>query len=150
MAGARMIRRYGWHDTETGFNEPFSAKGFSNFMADRIGQAELPDRCVTHGLRKAAARRLAEAGCSANEIASITGHVTLEKIAPYTKAAEQRKLARAAIKRLPGGEDESGFLNLDRRFGKKTEKENEIKEDFAKWRPVGESNPCFQRERLTS
>src|SRR4029079_18246134 len=41
---------------KTGFGEAFSVKGFSNFMADRIDQAELPDRCVTHGLRKAAAR----------------------------------------------------------------------------------------------
>ncbi len=132
---------------KTGFDEPFTAKGLSNFMADRIGQAELPDRCVTHGLRKAAARRLAEAGCSANEIASITGHVTLEEVARYTKAAEQKKLARAAIERLAGAQE---FPNLSKRFGKNAEKVNEIKVDFASWRPVGESNPCFQRERLTS
>ena len=65
----------------------------------------------THGLRKAAARRLAEAGCSANEIASITGHVKLDEVARYTKAAEQEKLARAAIDRLPGGQKASGFPN---------------------------------------
>ena len=46
----------------TNYDKPFTSKGFSNFMADRIGKAGLPDRCVTHGLRKAAARRLAEAG----------------------------------------------------------------------------------------
>jgi integrase len=55
---------------------------------------------VTHGLRKAAARRLAEAGCSANEIAAITGHTTLKEIERYTKAADQRKLATAAMGRL--------------------------------------------------
>jgi Phage integrase family len=60
----------------------------------------LPHRCVTHGLRKAAARRLAEAGCTANEIASITGHSTLQEVSRYTKAAEQRMLAKTAIKRL--------------------------------------------------
>jgi hypothetical protein len=87
---------------ETSFNKPFSEKGFSNYMADRISisKADLPDRCVTHGLRKAAARRHAEAGCSANEIASITGHVTLDEVARYTRAAEQKKLARAAIECL--------------------------------------------------
>jgi integrase len=76
----------------TAFGQAFSAKGMSNFMAERIGQAGLPERCVTHGLRKAAARRLAEAGCSANEIAAITGHVSLEEVARYTRAA----LAEAA------------------------------------------------------
>jgi integrase len=84
----------------TGFGKEFSDKGFSNFMADRIDQAGLPDRCVTHGLRKAAARRLAEAGCSTKEIAAITGHTTLKEIERYTRAAEQRKLAASAMARL--------------------------------------------------
>ena len=85
----------------TSFSKEFTEKGFRNFMADKIGAAGLPERCVTHGLRKAAARRLAEAGCSANEIASITGHETLKEVQRYTKAAEQRKLAVAAMARLP-------------------------------------------------
>lgn len=84
----------------TSFGKPFTSKGFSNYMADRIGDAGLPDRCVTHGLRKAAARRLAEAGCSANEIAAITGHATLHEVARYTKAVDQKKLAVAAVQRL--------------------------------------------------
>jgi len=84
----------------TSFGKPFTSKGFSNFMADKISEAGLPDRCVTHGLRKAAARRLAEAGCSSKEIAAITGHTTLKEIERYTKAAEQTMLATAAIGRL--------------------------------------------------
>jgi enterobacteria phage integrase len=84
----------------TNFGKAFSTKGFGNWMADRIADAGLPERCVTHGLRKAAARRLAEAGCSANEIQSITGHKTLKEVSRYTKAAEQRHLATAAIARL--------------------------------------------------
>ena len=93
QAGETLLR--------TSFRKKFSDKGFSNFMAARIGEAGLPERCVTHGLRKAAARRLAEAGCSAKEIASITGHRTLSEIERYTRAAEQRKLAVAAMARLP-------------------------------------------------
>ncbi|MGO9171314.1 MAG: tyrosine-type recombinase/integrase [Rhodomicrobium sp.] len=84
----------------TAFQKAFTEKGFSNFMAKKIGLAGLPERCVTHGLRKAAARRLAEAGCSANEIAAITGHASLDEVSRYTKAAEQKKLAKAAIDRL--------------------------------------------------
>ncbi len=64
----------------TTFGKPFTSNGFGNFMADKIATAGLPDRCVTHGLRKAAARRLAEAGCTANEIAAITGHRTLVEV----------------------------------------------------------------------
>jgi integrase len=85
--------------------KPFTSGGFGNYMAARIALAGLPDRCVAHGLRKAAARRLAEAGCSANEIAAVTGHVTLQEVARYTKAAEQKRLAQSAINRL--GEQES-------------------------------------------
>ena len=56
-------------------------------------------RCKPHGLRKAAARRLAEAGCSASEIMLITRHKTLAEVERYTRAAEQERLARQAIKR---------------------------------------------------
>jgi integrase len=53
-----------------------------------------------HGLRKAAARRLAEAGCSAHEIAAVTGHRTLAMVELYTRAADQEKMAGAAVIRL--------------------------------------------------
>jgi hypothetical protein len=64
-----------------------------------IREAGLPGRCKAHGLRKAAARRLAEAGCSASEIAAITGHKTLAEVERYTRAADQERLARQAIQR---------------------------------------------------
>lgn len=80
--------------------KPFSAAGFGNWMAASIEAAGLPDECVTHGLRKAAARRLAEAGCTANQIASVTGHKTLAEVERYTRDADQKRLAEAAIQRL--------------------------------------------------
>lgn len=43
---------------------------------------------------------LAEAGCSANEVASITGHTTLAQVAHDTKAAEQKVLPANAMKAL--------------------------------------------------
>jgi integrase len=52
-----------------------------------------------HGLRKATCRRLAEAGCSANQIAAISGHATLREVERYTKAASQDHLA--ALRFLP-------------------------------------------------
>jgi enterobacteria phage integrase len=84
----------------TAFNRPFSNAGYGNMMADAIAAAGLPDRCVLHGLRKAAARRMAEAGCTEKEIAAITGHTTLNEVARYTRAADQRRLAAGAVAKL--------------------------------------------------
>jgi integrase len=84
----------------TNLGRPFTNKGFGNWMAKRIAMARLPDRCVTHGLRKAAARRLAEAGCSNREIMSITGHTTSQMVDHYTKRAEQEGMAASAMRRL--------------------------------------------------
>lgn len=80
--------------------KPFTPNGFGNFIGDAIRAAGLPKHCSSHGLRKAAARRLAEAGCSEKQIAAITGHTTLKEVARYTRAASQEQLARAAFDRL--------------------------------------------------
>jgi integrase len=83
----------------TAYKRPFSVKGFGNMMSTAIREAGLLGRCKPHGLRKAAARRLAEAGCSASEIMAITGHKTLAEVERYTRAAEQERLARQAMNR---------------------------------------------------
>jgi integrase len=78
----------------------FAVASYGNWMADAIAGAGLPERCVLHGVRKAAARRLADAGCSTHQIMSITGHQSLEEVERYTKAVEQVRLSRAAVARL--------------------------------------------------
>lgn len=80
-------------------------------MSDAIQRAGLPARCKAHGLRKAAARRLAEAGCSANEIMAITGHKTMAEVERYTRAAGQERLARAALQKQ--SQDISGKPQAD-------------------------------------
>ena len=77
---------------------PFPVGSFSNWFRAACDMANL-HHCSAHGLRKAAARRLAEAGCTEHEIAAITGHASLREIARYTKAADQRRLAIAAIEK---------------------------------------------------
>jgi integrase len=59
--------------------------------------AGLPPGLSAHGLRKATCRRLAEAGCSANEIAALSGHASLREVERYTKAADQKRMATAAM-----------------------------------------------------
>lgn len=76
---------------------PFTSAGFGNWFADAVREAGLPKGCSAHGLRKAAARRLAEAGCTAHQIMAITGHWTLKEVTTYTRAADQRTMAEAAI-----------------------------------------------------
>ena len=83
----------------TAYGKAFVSNGFGQFMAQAIEAAGLPEECVLHGLRKAAARKLAEAGCTVHEIKSITGHRSLAEIERYTRAAEQERGAQAAMAR---------------------------------------------------
>ena len=55
---------------------------------------------MLHGLRKTAARMLAEAGCSEDEIKAVTGHTTSTMVSYYTRPADKRKQATAAILKL--------------------------------------------------
>lgn len=100
----------------TQFGKPFTAAGFGNWFRDQCNAAGLP-HCSAHGLRKAAARRLAEAGCTEHEIASITGHASLREIVRYTKAADQVKLAVAAMDKV-----RTPTVKPDARFDKKRKK----------------------------
>lgn len=79
--------------------KPYSEKGFGNWIKKAAVSAGLP-HCSAHGLRKAAARRLAEAGCSPHEIMSITGHQSLKEVERYTREANRRGLADGAMKRI--------------------------------------------------
>jgi integrase len=74
--------------------KPFTGRGFGNWFHKCCADAKLPSACSAHGLRKAACRRLAEAGCTAHQIAAISGHVTLQEIERYTNAADQVRLAQ--------------------------------------------------------
>jgi len=60
----------------TATGKPFAPGAFTNWFGTLCRAAGLPLGLSAHGLRKAMCRRLAEAGCSANQIAAISGHVT--------------------------------------------------------------------------
>lgn len=78
---------------------PLLPNSLGNSFRDWCNEAGLP-QCSLHGLRKAAATRLADLGASAHEIAAITGHKTLKEVSRYTRAADQRKLAGSAAAML--------------------------------------------------
>jgi len=79
-----------------GNGKAFSAAGFGNVFREWCDAAGLP-QCSSHGLRKAACRRLAEAGCSAPQIAAVSGHRSLSEVQRYIEGAEQAGLAAAAM-----------------------------------------------------
>ena len=83
----------------THFGKPYTSPGFGNWFRELCDTAGCPD-VSAHGLRKAAARRLAEIGCTEHQIAAITGHASLSAVQRYTKAADRKRMAREAMAKL--------------------------------------------------
>jgi integrase len=80
--------------------KPFDPMAFSTWFKSECQKAGLTNGATFHGLRKAAARRLAEAGCSASIIQAITGHASLKEVSRYTADADQLRLARLGIQSI--------------------------------------------------
>jgi integrase len=58
---------------------------------------------AAHGLRKAVATRLAEAGCTDHQIMAWGGWETLKEVQRYTKAANRKRLAQSVLEKLERG-----------------------------------------------
>jgi integrase len=86
---------------------PLGAESLGAEFRVWLRKAGIPDRLALHGLRKAAARRLAEAECTPHEIMAVTGHKTLSEIERYTRGVANARLA------------ESGMGKVVAMFGKK-------------------------------
>ncbi|MEM1397248.1 MAG: tyrosine-type recombinase/integrase [Pseudomonadota bacterium] len=84
----------------TSQNRPFTSNGFGNWFRRQCNEAGIPKGYSAHGLRKAAGRRLAEAGCTPHQIMAVLGHKTLSEATRYTKDADQKKNARTAMAHL--------------------------------------------------
>ncbi len=81
---------------------PTARPALATWFRELCDAAECPD-VSAHGLRKGTARRLAKIGCSANQIAAITGHASLSEVQRYTKAADRKRMAREAMAKLVEG-----------------------------------------------
>ncbi len=79
----------------TAQGKPFTAAGFGNWFREVCDSIGLP-QCSAHGLRKAAARRLAEAGATPHEIMAVTGHESLREVERYCREAGKQRLADTA------------------------------------------------------
>jgi enterobacteria phage integrase len=106
---------------------PFTVDGFGQWFRDAITAAGLPLECQPHGLRKAAGRRLAEAGCTAHEIMAVLGHKTLTEAERYTREADQARLATAALAKLEGRRANTDAQTVSDGLGKASKMEEKSK-----------------------
>jgi integrase len=88
----------------TAYGRPFTAPGFGIRFREWCNAAGLPN-CSAHGLRKAGAALAAERGGTEHQLMSIFGWQTLKEAERYTKAANRRKLASAAMHLLQRTKD---------------------------------------------
>lgn len=85
---------------ETQAGAPRSVKGFYLWIKAAAAKAGCDPRLSPHGLRKAAATRLIDAGATAAEAAAVTMHASLAELERYVKSRNQERLASAAIRKL--------------------------------------------------
>jgi integrase len=82
---------------------PYNAQSFAAAVRRQLHAIGIRGYSV-HGLRKNAAKALAEAGCTVPQIMAVLGHRSPAMAMHYSKRAEQRRLAREAINRWEAAE----------------------------------------------
>lgn len=92
--------------------QPWTRHGFSGTWRYITRAAGLKGYAF-HGLRKTAASKLAEAGCTDREIQAITGHESQAMVAHYRKEADQRISGRAAMEKMEIVNRKGGFTEND-------------------------------------
>lgn len=92
--------------TEAG--RPWVKESFGNWFRDVCRKAGCPGSA--HGLRKAGAVRAAEHGASERELMALFGWQTGKMAAHYTRAADRKRLALGAAKRLLKAQSENENL----------------------------------------
>jgi len=105
----------------TASGKQFTSNSFGSWFREKCNLAGLP-QCSAHGLRKAAATRLAERGATERQIMAITGHRTSQQVDLYTKAARQKVLAVEAMALFGGTDTEQPVSHPDVAVGKNAKK----------------------------
>ena len=95
----------------------YANESFGNLFRRWCADAGLP-HCAAHGLRKAGARRLAEAGATEFEVMSFLGHGTAREASRYVAAANRATLADSGMAKL-GNKTGANVSNLPRRLDKR-------------------------------
>jgi integrase len=91
----------------TAYGKQFTAAGFGNWFREVCDEAGLPKRCTSHGLRKAAATRLADRGATTTQLMAWFGWKTASEAERYTRGADRKRAAATAGKLISGTESGS-------------------------------------------
>ena len=94
----------------------YAVESFGNLFRGWCNEAGLPG-CSAHGLRKAGARRLAEASATEFEVMSFLGHATAREASRYVAAANRATLADSGMAKLRA-KPERNVSNLPKRLDK--------------------------------
>lgn len=84
--------------TQDGRAVGYKPETLGNWFRDRCREADVPG--ALHGLRKAGATRLADAGATDWEIASYLAHTDTKQSATYTRKANRSRLADSGFSKL--------------------------------------------------
>jgi integrase len=102
----------------TAFGAPFTFNGFGNWFRAQCNEAGLR-QCSAHGLRKLAATRMGNAGCTDLELMAVFGWRSTSEVRRYTRGADQARLAEQAFEKVRGGmKGEQKLSNLSVRLDK--------------------------------
>jgi integrase len=98
------------------FSKPWRmGSNLSKQIGDALAKIEgFPAHYNIHGLRKLAATRLAQAGCTLHEIAAITGHQSLGMLQLYTRSVDQERAAESAAEKMAKQRELSNSTNSDK------------------------------------
>lgn len=84
----------------TAYGKPFSLKSITGRMGDWTKSAGIGPGCTLHGLRKTLGKMLAEGGASTRQLMDTLGHDDIEHAELYSRAAEQKRLARDGMAKV--------------------------------------------------
>jgi integrase len=90
--------------------QPYKPETFANWFKDQCKAAGLP-HCSSHGLRKAGATRLADAGATELEIMSFLGHRTPDEARKYVKKFNRARLGDSGMAKVERAKREQGLSN---------------------------------------
>ena len=94
----------------------YTPESLGNWFRDQCTEAGLP-HCSAHGLRKAGARRLAEAGATEFEVMAFLAHRTAQEASRYVAAANRSTLTTSGMAKL-STKPEQNVSNLHPRLDK--------------------------------
>lgn len=113
--------------THTGAR-PYKATTFGNWFRDQCVAAGLPN-CSSHGLRKAGATRLADAGATELEIMSFLGHRTPDEARKYVKKFNRARLGDSGMEKVARAKREQGVSNHVERLDIRRRNDLKVKRD---------------------